>query len=111
MPVTLDPFLSSKDLERSQLMAIVVKFEVSGMDASKYDRIMEELTRIGQEAPDGRRYHVCFGDRRTLQVIDVFESPAQLEAFGAKLMPILEKFGVQARPDVLGEIHNAVLGR
>jgi hypothetical protein len=67
------------------------------MEAGKYDSVIRELEQLGQGAPDGRKYHVCFGDRQSLQVIDVFESPAKLEAFGAKLIPILQKHGVQAR--------------
>lgn len=91
-------------------MAIVVKFEVTGMDADRYDRIIAELDRIGQGAPDGRLSHVCYGDRASLQVIDVFESPAKLEAFGAKLMPTLQALGVTAKPNVI-EAHNFIPGR
>jgi hypothetical protein len=91
-------------------MAIVVKYEVTGMSTEKYDAIMRDLTAAGLTHPDGRAYHVCFGDKNRLQVVDVFESPAKLEAFGAKLMPILQKYGVSARPDVLGDAHNAVVG-
>ena len=91
-------------------MAIVVRFEVTGMDSNKYDSIMRDLEAAGLQHPEGRRYHVCFGDQSRLQVIDVFESPAKLEAFGGKLMPILGKYGVTARPDVIGETHNSVVG-
>ena len=91
-------------------MAIVVKYEVTGMSSAKYDGIMRDLALAGLAHPDGRAYHVCFGDRDRLQVVDVFESPAKLEAFGAKLMPILQKYDVNARPEVLGESHNAVVG-
>ena len=90
-------------------MAIVVKYEVMGMSAAKYDGIMRDLTAAGLTHPEGRAYHVCFGDKERLQVLDVFESPAKLEAFGAKLMPILQRHGVNARPEVLGETHNAVV--
>ena len=91
-------------------MAIIVKFEVSGMDSSKYDGVMRDLAAAGLADPDGRAYHVCFGDKSGLQVIDVYDSPAKLEAFGARLMPILQKHGVSARPEVLGEAHNSVVG-
>jgi hypothetical protein len=93
-----------------ETMAIVVKYEVTGMNSENYDAIMRDLSAAGLGHPDGRSYHVTFGDKTKLQVIDIFESPAKLEAFGAKLMPILEKYGVSARPDVLGEAHNAVVG-
>ena len=92
-------------------MAIVVKFEVQNMDSAKYDSIIKDLAGIGQGALEGRRFHVSYGDKGRLQVIDVYDSPDALEAFGAKLMPILQKHGVQAKPEVLGEAHNIIAGR
>jgi hypothetical protein len=90
-------------------MAIVVKFDVTGMDSAKYDEVLRRLVAIGQGAPDGRQYHVCYGDKQRLQVIDVYESPAQLEAFGAKLMPILKELGVQATPNPI-PVYNIIKG-
>ena len=90
-------------------MAIVVKFDVTGMDSSKYDEILRRLVAIGQGAPDGRLYHLCYGDKDRLQVIDVFETPAKLEAFGAKLMPILTELGVRAVPNPV-PAHNIIKG-
>lgn len=91
-------------------MAIIAKFDVVGMDTAKYDEIIRQLGAIGQGAPDGRLYHVCYGDKQRLQVIDVYESPAQLEAFGAKLMPLLQGLGVSAEPTVI-EVYNIIEGR
>ena len=48
--------------------------------------------------------------RQNLQVINVFESPAKLDAFGAKLMPILQDMGVEAKPAVF-EIYNIIEGQ
>ncbi len=90
-------------------MAIVVRFDVKGMDSSKYDQIIRKLEQIGQGAPAGRMYHVCYGDRQSLQVIDVFESPALLDAFGQKLMPILKELGVEAKPEP-AEVYNIIEG-
>ena len=42
-------------------------------------------------------------------MIDVFQSPAQLEAFGAKLMPILHELGIEAKPTV-SEVYNIIAG-
>ena len=89
-------------------MAIVVKYEISNMSAPKYDGIIRDLAAAGFGHPEGRAYHVSFGDKERLQVIDVFDSPAKLEAFGAKLMPILQRYGVDARPEVLGETQNTI---
>jgi hypothetical protein len=91
-------------------MAIVIKYEVTGMSAAQYDGIIRDLADDGLGQPDGRSYHVAFGSKERLQVIDVFDAPAKLEAFGARLMPVLQKHGVHARPEVLGEVHNAIAG-
>lgn len=90
-------------------MAILVKFDVKGMSSSKYDEIIRRLAEIGQGAPDGRIYHVCYGDKQHLQVIDVFESQATLDAFGSKLVPTLQELGVEALPSVT-EIYNIIEG-
>ena len=86
-------------------MAIVAMFEVNGVTSSKYEEVIRRLTEIGQRVPDGQLYHICYGDRQRLQVIDVFASQATLDAFGAKLMPILQDLGIEAKPTVF-EIYN-----
>ncbi len=90
-------------------MAILVMFEVDGADASKYDKVIRRLTEIGERIPDGQLYHVCYGDKKSLQVIDVFESQNKLDAFGAKLTPILQDMGIEAKPTVF-EIYNIIAG-
>jgi hypothetical protein len=91
-------------------MAIVAMFEVEGATAAKYDEVIRRLTEMGQRVPDGQMYHICYGDRQGLQVIDVFESPAKLEAFGAKLAPILQELGIEAKPTVF-EVYNIMEGQ
>ena len=88
-------------------MAIVAIFEVNGATASKYDEVIRRLTEIGLRVPDGQLYHVCYGDLDRLQVIDVFESRAKFDAFGATLMPILQELGIEARPAV-HEVHSII---
>lgn len=90
-------------------MAIIAMFEVAGATAAKYDEVIRRLTAIGQRVPDGQHYHVAYGDRERLQVIDVFESPAQLEAFGARLMPILAEMQISATMQV-HEVYNVIEG-
>ena len=91
-------------------MAIVAMFEVKGATASKYDEVIRRLTEVGQRVPDGQTYHVCYGDTENLQVIDVFESQAKLDAFGAKLAPILQDMGIQAKPTIF-EVYNIIEGQ
>lgn len=90
-------------------MAIVALFDVEGADSSKYDEVIRRLTEMGVRVPDGQMYHICYGDKNRLQVIDVFESPAKLEAFGAKLMPILQEMGIRATPAIF-EVYNIIEG-
>lgn len=85
-------------------MSIVVKFKVSGMSADKYEAVMSKLDAAGAGAPPGRLYHVSYGARDSVQVVDVYDSPQSLEAFGKKLVPILEQMGIKAEP----EVHDAI---
>ena len=91
-------------------MAIVAMFEVNGATASKYDEVIHQLTEIGQGVPDEQMYHICYDERERLQVIDVFESQAKLDAIGEKLMPILQDMGIEATPTVF-EIYNIIEGQ
>ena len=90
-------------------MAILAMFEVEGATAAKYEEVLRRLEAIGQRVPDGQMYHVCYGDKQRLQVIDIFESAAQLDAFGAKLVPILQEMGIQAEPQIL-PVYNIIQG-
>jgi len=76
-------------------MAILVAFEVKGSTAAKYDEVIRRLTEIGPE---------------NLQVINVFENQAKLDAFGATLMPILQDMGIEAKPTIF-EIYNIIEGQ
>jgi hypothetical protein len=88
-------------------VAIIAMFEVNGADSSKYDEVIRRLTEIGQRVPDGQMYHICYGDTQQLQVIDVYENQAKLDAFGAKLMPILQDMGIEAKVTVL-DVYNII---
>ncbi len=90
-------------------MAIVASFEIKGATAAKYDEVIRRLTAMGERVPDGQLYHVCYGDKQNLQVIDVYESQAQLDAFGAKLGPILQEMGIEAKPTIF-EAYNIITG-
>lgn len=90
-------------------MAILAAFTVEGATAAKYDEVIQRLTDIGLRVPDGQLYHICYGDRDRLQVIDVYESQAQLDAFGAKLGPILQELGITAKASV-HEVYNIIQG-
>ena len=90
-------------------MPVIARFEVDGADAPKYDEVIRRLTAIGQRVPDGQLYHVCYGDTQRLQVIDIYQSQAQLDAFGAVLMPILQELGITATAKV-DQIYSIIHG-
>jgi hypothetical protein len=87
-------------------MSIVVRFHPSGMTKEHYDNVLAKVKESGWP-PDGLDYHVCFGSEGELMVSEIWDSPEQFEAFGERLMPILEAGGIQmaADPDVF-EAHN-----
>ena len=91
-------------------MSIVVRFHPSSLTAETYD----ESTRKLEEAdvawpPEGLDYHVCFGSDGDLRVSEIWDSREQFEAFGEKLMPLLDELGVEfsGEPEVY-EVHNVL---
>ena len=81
-------------------MAIVVKFTVSNSTAEKYEEVLRRLEAAGAVAPEGQLFHVSYGSRDNLQVINVYDSPQSLENFGKTLVPILDELGIKAQPEV-----------
>ena len=88
-------------------MSIVVRFSPASLTAQKYDEIVRLIQDAGDWPPDGLDYHVCFGSEGNLRVSEIWDSQAQFEAFGKRLMPILAEAGIElsAEPEVL-EVHN-----
>lgn len=97
-------------MEKEEDVAIIALFDVNGSDSEKYDEVIRRLTEAGQRVPDGQMYHVCYGARQNLQVINVFESQAKLDAFGATLMPILQDMGIEATAKVF-DVYNIIEGK
>src|SRR5438067_2006087 len=79
---------------RSMTMAIGVYFPSQGLTSQRYGEILKQLEAAGASAPKGRSYHASFGDPGDLQVFDVWDSQADFDAFGAILMPIMQKQGI-----------------
>jgi len=89
-------------------MSIVVRFPTVSLTKEKYDETNRLLEEAGVEfPPEGLDYHVCFGDDGDLKVSEIWDSREQLDAFGERLMPILEQAGVDisGSPEIF-EVHN-----
>lgn len=91
-------------------MALGVYFAVNGLSAAKYDTVVKELEAAGAGAPKGRTYHSCFGDPAGLHVYEVWSSQEEFDAFGATLMPILAKNGIDPGQPSIAPIHNIIKG-
>lgn len=91
-------------------MALIVHFAPKGMDTKKYAEVLRRLEAAGAGTPAGRLHHTCYGDALALRVTDVYDTPANFEAFGKILLPILGELGVDAgRPEVVA-VHNIIRG-
>ena len=91
-------------------MPILAMFEVQGATSSKYDEVIRRLTEAGLRVPEGQLFHVCYGDKQNLQVINVVESRAKLDAFAAQLIPILQDLAIEAKPTIF-EVYNIIEGK
>ena len=89
-------------------MSLVARFHPSNLTAEKYDETHPKLEAIGFP-PDGLDYHVAFGSDGALSVSEIWDSREQMEAWGAKLMPVLAEAGIEfAGPPEVLEAHNIV---
>jgi len=84
-------------------MSVLIRFAPAGLTAAQYD---EAIRKLGDESPDGREYHVCYGSDGNLRVSEVWDSQEQFAAFGERLMPILAEVGIDpGEPEFLA-IHS-----
>ncbi len=90
-------------------MSIVVRFSPTNLTAEKYDESIRRLEEGGAWPPDGLDYHVFFGPVGDMRVSEIWDSQEQLEAFGERLMPILDDIGMEfsGAPEVF-EVHNVI---
>ena len=90
-------------------MSVVVRFNPTNVTKEKYDESLRRLEESGEWPPDGLQLHVLFGSEGDLKVSEIWDSEAQLQAFGDRLMPILGDVGIEfsAPPEVF-EVHNLI---
>jgi len=80
---------------------VIALFNATDMDAKKYRQVMTDLERAGNEHPAGRLSHIAVKKGEGMLVVDVWNSPRQLEEFASVLVPILVKNGVTPpKPEV-----------
>ena len=89
-------------------MSVLIRFAPASLTAEQYDESVRRLENAGYFPPDGLDYHVCFGTDGSLKVSEIWDSIEQLEAFSARLMPILAEVGIEPGVPEILEIHNVV---
>ena len=86
-------------------MAISAVFEVPGMTADDFDKILAGLEKAGQMKPDGRIFHVASPTDGGWLVVDVWDSEQQLGEFAAILMPIIAGLGITPPDPRVAPVH------
>jgi hypothetical protein len=78
-----------------------------GLTQEQYEESVRRLTggKERMESPadwpaPGLLAHIPGQGEKGFRVVDVWESQEALDAFAAKLLPILEEIGVEGRPDI-----------
>lgn len=89
-------------------MSIVVRFNPTQLAAQTYDDTVAKLEAQGDWPPDGLDFHVCFGADGNLLVSEIWDSQEQFEAFGERLMPVLEEAGIEPGEPTVFEVHNII---
>ena len=89
-------------------MSVLIRFSPASLTAKQYDESIRRLKETGDFPPDGLDYEVCFGSDGNLKVSQVWDSQAQLDAFGARLMPILAELGINPGEPETVEVHNVI---
>ena len=89
-------------------MSLVIRFSPPSLTAEQYDNAVRRLTEDGVLPADGLDYEICFGSDGNLKVSQVWDSKEKLDAFAARLMPILQELGIDpGEPETL-EVHNII---
>jgi hypothetical protein len=89
-------------------VSVLIRFAPSSLTAAQYDDAVRRLNEEGVFPADGLDYEICFGSGDKLRVSQVWDSHEQLDAFGARLMPILAELGINPGEPELVEVHNII---
>ena len=89
-------------------MSLLIRFSPPSLTADQYDSAVRRLNEEGVFPADGLDYEICFGSGDKLKVSQVWDSKEQLDAFGARLTPILAELGIDPGEPEVVEVHNII---
>ena len=78
----------------------------ASITTEQYDESVRRLEKSGDWLPEGLEFHVAFESGGKFRVSEIWDSQAQFDAFGKRLMPVLEDIGIDPGAPELLEIHN-----
>ena len=92
-------------------MAFVMRIAGQGFTGDKYDELVRRLDAIGEGAPAGRLFHVCFGDRENLRVSDIWDTRENFDRFFGVVGKIMQDLEVPStgEPEFF-DVHNTIYG-
>jgi hypothetical protein len=89
-------------------MSVLIRFAPDSLTAEQYDAVVRRLTAESVLPAEGLEFEICFGSGDHMKVSQVWDSQEQLDAFGKRLMPILDELGIDpGRPEVV-PVHNVI---
>ncbi|MGH9165215.1 MAG: hypothetical protein ACRDZW_06880 [Acidimicrobiales bacterium] len=87
-------------------MSVAIYFSPAALSEDQYNQSLQRLEADGSFPADGMLHHSCFGEPDHLMVYEVWESQEKLDAFGARLMPILQELGIDpGQPSVMAVVN------
>jgi hypothetical protein len=72
-------------------MPVAIYFHPPTLNEKQYRAVVDQLESDGAWPPAGLVHHSCFGEGDGLMVYEVWESQDVLDAFGQRLMPVLQQ--------------------
>ena len=91
-------------------MSVLIRFAPPSLTADQYDKAVARLREDGVLPAEGLDYEICFGEDGNLKVSQVWDTKEHMEAFGQRLMPILQDLGIDpGRPEIV-KVHNIIKG-
>ena len=94
--------------EPSRMIVSLVRFTPGSVTTEQYDETIQRLEKSGDWLPEGLEFHVAFESGGKFRVSEIWDSQAQFDAFGKRLMPILEDVGIDPGAPEMVEIHNII---
>jgi hypothetical protein len=89
-------------------VSLLIRFAPPSLTAEQYDNAVRRLKEEGVLPADGLDYEICFGSGDKHRVSQVWDSKEQMDAFGARLAPILAELGINPGEPEVVEVHNII---